>query len=328
MKTSLICLLAGLFLTLSTNVTIADWVLIQDFEGATYADFDLHKRYPPQGELFLFGADPDDFSNGHYYANPGDPQLDGSSNQIWNSMTLPTPVVEGATATIKYDLYFFTAGPHNLNIGLSAIEVAIDDTLSKEDGQLLQPITYDAFESQAAWTVGNFQFRDAGEFAYADDLYPIGEWFTMYCVIDNSADRTYFYYKTTSMTVPVHVPLPESDFALFRNGTTDPLVTWIITSAGTRLSDDGIAGIFLVDNLYIDNAGVNLDGGAHVGPGGNTLWGGFTINTETGNVNTGDWLGLLNVSTEPWAYSYDLEAFVYMPEAHVSEAGAWAYVPK
>ena len=214
MKTSLIGLLAGLFLTLSTNVTIADWVLVQDFEGATYADFDLHKRYPPQGDLFLFGADPDDFSNGHYYANPGDPQLDGSSNQIWNSMTLPTPVAEGATATIKYDLYFFTAGPHNLNIGLSAIEVAIDDTLSKEDGQLLQPITYDAFESQAAWTAGNFQFRDAGDFAYADYLYPIGEWFTMYCVIDNSADRTYFYYKTASMTVPVHVPLPESDFAL------------------------------------------------------------------------------------------------------------------
>jgi hypothetical protein len=314
---------AGVVLCVPALVSLAEWVLIQDFEDVTYDDFDLFKRFPPQGDLFLSGYDPDDVTNGHYYCDPG-LEVSGANNQVWNGITLPAPVEEGQVATIKFDLYFFSMGPYNLNIGLSTIPVTVDDSLTKENGQLLAPSEYDAFESQAAFTVGNFQFRSGADFAYADTLYPVRQWFTMYYVIDNGADRTYFYYKTSAMATPVHIPLPESDYASFRNGATDPLVTWIIAAAGSK---DGLVDVFLLDNLYIDLSGVNLDGGTHVGETGYGFWAGYPLVDMAGNADTGGWLGWINAADPAWIYLYNLAGYVYLPEAFVNPAGSWAYVP-
>lgn len=57
------------------------------------------------------------------------------------------------------------------------------------------------------------------------------------------------------------------------------------------------------------------------------IWGGYGVYPE-GDVNTGAWLGWINVASNPWVYVYDMEKWIYMPEESVSSSGAWAYLFK
>lgn len=50
--------------------------------------------------------------------------------------------------------------------------------------------------------------------------------------------------------------------------------------------------------------------------------------TYDGWVDTGDWLGWLYVEHEPWVWCEDLSHWIYYPSEHVTESGAWVYVPK
>lgn len=62
--------------------------------------------------------------------------------------------------------------------------------------------------------------------------------------------------------------------------------------------------------------------------GGGTVgltWAGYPRD-ELGNVNTGDWLGYLDVSYGDWVWSYSLSGWLYLPESSVGEAGAWTFV--
>jgi hypothetical protein len=45
-----------------------------------------------------------------------------------------------------------------------------------------------------------------------------------------------------------------------------------------------------------------------------------------GNVDSGDFMGLLHVAHEPWVYVYDLSRWIYMPDPGDDFAGAWAFV--
>lgn len=46
-----------------------------------------------------------------------------------------------------------------------------------------------------------------------------------------------------------------------------------------------------------------------------------------GWVNTGNWMGMINVSHAPWIYSDTNGKYIYIPDEGVSAAGAWTYVP-
>ncbi|HSH09373.1 MAG TPA: hypothetical protein VK995_03225, partial [Oceanipulchritudo sp.] len=255
-------LMLGALASMFSLTAVADWTLIQDFETATYETFDLNKRFSPQGDIYLEALDPVNPSNRFYYADPG-PQVDGQNNQIWNAITLPTPVAEGAKATIKYDIFFYEVGPFNFNIGLSDVAVQLDTALTKENGQMLVPNNYGDFESQMGLTgLGIFTVRNGNGFTNTTVQYPVGEWFTIYHVIDNGQDRTQFYYKTAAMETPQIIALPDgTTSAIFRNGTDQDLITWIFVSAG---SNAGPINVYMLDNMYIDTTGVNLDGGTPV----------------------------------------------------------------
>jgi hypothetical protein len=55
-------------------------------------------------------------------------------------------------------------------------------------------------------------------------------------------------------------------------------------------------------------------------------WAGFDIVNESGDVDTGTFLGWVNVAQGDWVWSYGLSGWIYLPENIVSEAGAWGYV--
>lgn len=81
----------------------------------------------------------------------------------------------------------------------------------------------------------------------------------------------------------------------------------------------GEAGLY-----YIDDVLVTVSQGEIVEP---QTWLGYTIDPDTGNVDSGDWLGWLHVTHAPWVYSFSLASWLYLDEANVTDGvGAWAYI--
>ncbi len=56
-------------------------------------------------------------------------------------------------------------------------------------------------------------------------------------------------------------------------------------------------------------------------------WAGYLITSETMDVNTGDLMGWINVQHQDYIWSYQMNRWVYCPEEHVSQSGAWMFVP-
>ena len=59
-------------------------------------------------------------------------------------------------------------------------------------------------------------------------------------------------------------------------------------------------------------------------------WGGYEVYSEGGikAVDTGAFLGWLEVTGAPWVYSYSLEKYIFLPEGFIDESGAWSYIPQ
>jgi hypothetical protein len=74
--------------------------------------------------------------------------------------------------------------------------------------------------------------------------------------------------------------------------------------------------------IYFENLEGYIEGGA-VEP---TFWAGYEVDAS-GWINTEGWMGYLNVAAAPWVWSATLAKWLYMPEANVSESGAWVYAP-
>jgi hypothetical protein len=74
-------------------------------------------------------------------------------------------------------------------------------------------------------------------------------------------------------------------------------------------SDWGAGSTFHIDNLRI----VEVD-----------KWASWVKSGD--DVDTGTWMGWLNVANGDWVWSYSLNGYIYLPESHVSESGAWTYI--
>lgn len=57
---------------------------------------------------------------------------------------------------------------------------------------------------------------------------------------------------------------------------------------------------------------------------GTPQWAGFDIG-EDGWVDTGSWMGLVNVTNDPWIWVENLAQYLYIPADATSETGAWVY---
>lgn len=57
------------------------------------------------------------------------------------------------------------------------------------------------------------------------------------------------------------------------------------------------------------------------------FWADYEVDAN-GNVNTGTFLGWLNVSAGDWVWFYSLGRYVYLPEGQVEAGGAWVHFPR
>jgi len=57
-------------------------------------------------------------------------------------------------------------------------------------------------------------------------------------------------------------------------------------------------------------------------------WGGYPLSSLDGDVDTGNWLGWLNINPASYLWSYSLNGWIYMEEPAAEAVGAWAYFYK
>lgn len=92
------------------------------------------------------------------------------------------------------------------------------------------------------------------------------------------------------------------------------------TDAGTQIPYQGYFDEFRMGNSFEAVTGV---AGTQA-----PEWAGYPVDEETGAVDTGDFLGWLNVNLSPWVWVSDLNQFVYAEETGVGEDGGWIYIAK
>jgi hypothetical protein len=89
-------------------------------------------------------------------------------------------------------------------------------------------------------------------------------------------------------------------------------------------SQGGISGSelnstpFLDDYIIYDSLRIN----ATVLPG--STWAGYEIGPQ-GWVDTGEWIGWVNVTNGVWVWALSLGKYIYLPEGNVTASGAWMY---
>lgn len=80
--------------------------------------------------------------------------------------------------------------------------------------------------------------------------------------------------------------------------------------------DEAIHKNYVFDNFFLSH-------GNHPVPQPG-FWGGYPY-IGGSLIETGGWLGLLYEASEDWIYAYRLNQWLYLPEGHVQEGGAWMY---
>jgi beta-glucanase (GH16 family) len=85
---------------------------------------------------------------------------------------------------------------------------------------------------------------------------------------------------------------------------------------------------FLINGAQTDAATVTFSNllATHNGEPFADTWADWPM---TGNaVDTGDFMGWLEISYAPWIWSYSMDGWIYMPEENVSDNGSWVFVPR
>lgn len=100
-------------------------------------------------------------------------------------------------------------------------------------------------------------------------------------------------------------------------------IVWakFISNAGNPASPNA-GDPFIFDDVYFTK-GENLTVPTDV-----PLWADRYTIIDDRFVNTGSWLGWLDVSASPWVYSYRSSSFIYLPEEFVTDTAAWNFATK
>lgn len=240
-----ICLLVGCHVIPAS----ADWILLDDFEGYTQGE-SIDGQSNGQGGEWVSAT--------HFDYFEVDASPDGTANNVLSVLEVDSGEIqvfldddrinipEGATGT--WFMRFYRGGiDTHTNMGLS---------------DLIEPFEWASFESQFRDQTSVGWARDAGAFVSFDndelaDGLPESEWINLWVVANNDEDISQYYLQSENQ-VPQQIKLESvgNDEFLFRNGTDEPLTTFML-----RANNDG-ASIHIepwfLDDLYIDPTGANL----------------------------------------------------------------------
>lgn len=311
---------AGFLAALTLHCSLkADWIKVTDFEGMTVDDLNRYVQNPGFGSFFVMpGLDPTDVNNSALFADSEERGI--RCNELAVAVPLDTPIEVDTVATLKFDIYLYGTSL-DLGVGLSPIPIEIDP----DSGLMLSPRPFNDFEPQMRLNVP-LDVRDGSAFRPTTVEPPVNEWFTLYMVIDHRNQTTSGYLRNGAGTLlPLEIIMPNDqptkDNWAFRIGRKEPLLSLFLTVTNSCARGYDLGDIWLIDNIFIDSTGPNLDG--DVISGGN--WGGFDLNPE-GWANTEGLLGWV-APLGDWLYVQALDKYVYFPESFLGASGGWLFVP-
>ncbi|MCC5836049.1 MAG: hypothetical protein JJU20_15080 [Opitutales bacterium] len=180
------------------------------------------------------------------------------------------------------------------------------ETLAFDDLSIAMSLGYNSAQDGIDFSTNHLVVRQGGsDFYVSNNIGSTLENMTTYTRIEDvgSLATEWFEYDPTSDIAAVGAP-------------ASPVLD-DITAIGVlnRSEDMPLAGFeFYVAEMLVE-AEPQMD-----------RWAGFPID-ESNEVNTGNFLGQLYAGLEPWIFSYTANQFFFMPESHVTETGAWLYIP-
>lgn len=293
-------------LLLCSAPLLGQWVLVDDFEGGNLDAWEFFTNQPDTSHTWEIAQDPFDATNNTMVVSTGI----NPDKRIIPQITLPVAAADGETITFYYR--FVSYGPNrNTNQGLT--DIAAEEQLD----------FWSDFEVQHYFNDVGIGGRNGSQFEDGYGNYSDNTWYEVWIVADNGTgveSDLYDLYVRGGAEYAEQTLVAENKN--FRNGTTDPLNRFaVLAYYGAASGPDGADPVGF-DDIYVA-AGEVLS----TPPGDSFgMWGPYPISNAEGDVNTGDFMGWLNVTLDPYLYSYTLDAWIYMEASGVSETGGWAYV--
>jgi hypothetical protein len=59
---------------------------------------------------------------------------------------------------------------------------------------------------------------------------------------------------------------------------------------------------------------------------GSATWAGYPVDGDGRSVDTGNFLGWIDIAEEPWIYVYSLNKYIYAPVDNISASGGWVWI--
>ncbi len=309
-----ICLIAAI-----PTIGLGDWSIVSTFDSPNeiIKIKDVHYSYPFDGGSAV--------ENGKWVVYPGTPS--GITLYLFAILELGADLRAASIASEKpVTIYFEFTQPLVDNGAKKAVTNAYWG-LIHEGPATVASTRYESYNSFQRINIANdtLEGRNGTSFVPHQVLQG-GETYKIWFVLKfNSAPFPSFYdtYILGGQWTEQTLLSDPSPWAFFVNPlSTDKVEHFMVTTTiGTGKSEDPV----YFDNVVIDLDDANLTVPDTSGQS-STHWAGYPIYDEFGNVDTGSWMGWVNVTYRPFIYSYELAKYLYIPDAALSEFGAWSFL--
>ncbi|MEX0330323.1 MAG: hypothetical protein AB3N64_02765 [Puniceicoccaceae bacterium] len=325
-----------LILTLSLGVAVSslsfgEWALVNDFNEAADLDSVMDQTNQEGSNART------ELVDGKLAAFPG-VALENTSN-LFAGVDLGVDLRAASEAAEgPITLYFQLIQP-TVSDGAGGTRKAILDTvfgLTHFDPEQWTTETYNSYNAMGRINFGNdnLEVRDGGSYVASGEILQADVVYELWLDVDFFFNEVQMYVKGGQWTErTMLLGTDGNEFLGFRkvpgfevDGTTPQTVDYflIALSRGNLAAEKGQDPTYF-DNIYVDTTGVNAT--SPVGDGGGFgMWGPWEIIDEAGNVDTGAWMGFVNVAADPWIYSYSLDQWLYVDSNGISSSGSWVYV--
>lgn len=299
-----------ILLTASVSL-FADWSVEYTFDSDTLPE-EVFQAVNREGSTEFA-----DVLNGMLRVNHGD-LLEQTSN-LWVMLPLSADLKAASEAVGGPVTVYFEMMQPSIDGQKAIVDVAWG--LSNIDPDTILEDRYNSFNAMLRIDSGdlNFELRDGGGYTEVTQL-TADTVYSVWMVVDYTLNFMEVFLQGGQYTDQTSVGL----VAFRANPDVGQTVDYFTLGLSSGNSVDGAKGVdyMLYDTLAIDTTGENLSTPT---PGPAALWAGFSVDAN-GWVNTGDWLGYVNVDKAPWIYSDDLDNWMYIEEANVSSSGGWVFV--
>lgn len=96
-----------------------------------------------------------------------------------------------------------------------------------------------------------------------------------------------------------------------------------VLQVGFEVRTDFIEGAMQEGTITFSNLNAYIEGEGGTEP--DVTWAGIVVDAE-GNVDTGDFLGLVHATNAPWVYLFSMSRWAYIPDPGADSAGAWSFM--